>query len=60
MEYAKIDEAHSGLRGFCKKILPKCCQSRRSWRKFFEGKCDGDSVRRMRLPFSDDDEKAGS
>ena len=54
MEYEKIDGAHSGLRGLCKKILPKCCQSRRTWRRFFEGKCDGDSVRRMRMPFSDE------
>jgi len=59
IEYLKIDGAHSGLRGLCKKILPKCCRSRRSWRGFFEGKCDGDSVRRMRMPFSDD-EKANS
>lgn len=58
VEYEKIDEANSGLRGLCKKILPKCCQSRRTWRRFFEGKCDGDSVRRMRMPFSD--EKTGN
>lgn len=56
MEYSKIDEAHSGLRGLWKKVLPKCCQSRRSWRRFFEGgSCDGESVRRMRMPFSDED-----
>lgn len=54
IEYCKIDEAHSGLRGLWKQILPKCCQSRRSWRRFFEGQaCDGESVRRMRMPFSD-------
>lgn len=56
MEYSKIDEAHSGLKGMWKKVLPKCCQSRRSWRRFFEGgSCDGESVRRMRMPFSDGD-----
>jgi hypothetical protein len=55
IEYCKIDEAHSGLRGLWKKILPKSCQSRRSWRRFFEGQsCDGESVRRMRMPFSDE------
>jgi hypothetical protein len=55
IEYEKIDEAHSGLRGIWKKVLPKCCHSRRSWRRFFEGgSCDGESVRRMRMPFSEE------
>jgi hypothetical protein len=55
IEYDKIDRAHSGLRGLTKKLLPKFCQSK-SWRDFFGGKCDGDSVRRYRMPFSDDEE----
>ena len=54
IEYEKIDRAHRGLRGFCGKILPRFCQSKKRWRNFFDGKCDGDSVRRMRMPFSDD------
>ena len=45
-EYEKIDQAHSGLRGLWKKLTPKWCHGRNSRRKFFEGKCDGDSVRR--------------
>lgn len=52
IEYHKIDRAHTGLRGLSKKLLPKFCQ-KRCWRNFFCGKCDGDSVRRYRMPFSD-------
>jgi hypothetical protein len=48
-EYQKIDQAHSGFRGLWKKLTPKWCHGRNSRRKFFEGKCDGDSVRRYRL-----------
>jgi hypothetical protein len=48
-EYDKIDQAHSGLRGLWKKLTPKWCRGRDSRRKFFEGKCDGDSVRRYRV-----------
>ena len=49
LEYQKIDQAHSGFRGLWKKLTPKWCHGRNSRRKFFEGKCDGDSVRRYRL-----------
>ena len=59
IEYDKIDRAHSGLRGLTKKLLPKFCQNK-SWRDFFGGKCDGDSVRRYRMPFSDDEEEGDS
>ena len=48
-EYEKIDQAHRGVRGLWKKFTPKWCHSRNSRRKFFEGKCDGDSVRRYRM-----------
>jgi hypothetical protein len=48
-EYDKIDQAHSGFRGLWKKLTPKWCHGRNSRRKFFEGKCDGDSVRRYRV-----------
>jgi hypothetical protein len=48
-EYHKIDQAHSGFRGLWKKLTPKWCHGRNARRKFFEGKCDGDSVRRYRL-----------
>jgi hypothetical protein len=48
-EYHKIDQAYSGFRGLWKKLTPKWCRGRNARRKFFEGKCDGDSVRRYRL-----------
>lgn len=48
-EYEKIDQAHGGLRGLWKKLTPKWCHGRNARRKFFEGKCDGDSVRRYRV-----------
>ena len=48
-EYEKIDSAHSGLRGLWKKLTPKWCHGRNTRRNFFEGKCDGDSVRRYRV-----------
>jgi hypothetical protein len=48
-EYHKIDQAHSGFRGLWKKLTPKWCHGRNARRKFFEGKCDGDSVRRYRM-----------
>ena len=52
-EYEKIDQAHSGFRGLWKKLTPKWCHGRNSRRKFFEGKCDGDSVRRYRMEVCD-------
>ena len=48
-EYEKIDQAHSGFRGLWRKLTPKWCHGRDARRKFFDGKCDGDSVRRYRL-----------
>jgi hypothetical protein len=53
-EYEKIDRAHSGVRGVFKALMPTCWH-RSSWRKdFFHGKCDGSSVRRLRLRLPDD------
>ncbi len=48
VEYEKIDRAHSGFRGFCKELLPKSWY-KASRRNFFNGECDGESVRRYRL-----------
>ena len=56
-EYEKIDQAHSGVRGFWKKLTPKWCHGRKSRRKFFEGKCDGDSVRRYRMEVCDQNQQ---
>lgn len=56
-EYAKIDRAHSGLRGLLRRAAPRrFC--RRGRRGFFTGDCDGDSVRRFRVNVDDDDENA--
>jgi len=53
-EYEKIDRAHSGMRGVFKALMPTCWH-RSSWRKdFFHGKCDGSSVRRLRLQLPED------
>lgn len=55
-EYAKIDRAHSGVRGFWRRVVPKCLHSKDARRAFFTGDCDGDSVRRFRLDLDDADE----
>ena len=47
-EYSKIDKAHSGCRGLIRALLPRTW-CRRGWRDFFDGYCDGDSVRRFRV-----------
>lgn len=59
-EYAKIDRANSGLRGFFRKLMPRPFLSRNSRRDFFTGKCDGDSVRRFRMDVADDEESHAS
>ncbi|EXJ77922.1 hypothetical protein A1O3_09081 [Capronia epimyces CBS 606.96] len=47
-EYAKIDRAHSGVRGFLRRLVPRCvCKTAR--KGFFTGYCDGNSVRRFRM-----------
>jgi len=48
-EYAKIDSAHTGIRGLWKKVTPKWCHGKNSRKNFFDGKCDGDSIRRFRV-----------
>lgn len=47
-EYAKIDRAYTGLRGWFNQIIPKAWR-RCGRRDFFRGECDGDSVRRFRV-----------
>jgi hypothetical protein len=56
LEYAKIDRAYTGLRGFCRRVLPKSCfgDSRRNFWNGADGHeededDDADSVRRYRL-----------
>ena len=60
-EYAKIDRAHRGVRGLLKRVVPKWCQGPNGRRRFFEGvdgdddgDGDGESVRRYRMPLSED------
>jgi hypothetical protein len=62
LEYAKIDRAYSGVRGFCRKVLPSVC-FRDGRRNFWDRKeeeegdddaaSDADSVRRYRLTLSE-------
>ncbi|KAI1622992.1 hypothetical protein EDD37DRAFT_651181 [Exophiala viscosa] len=54
-EYAKIDRAHSGVRGFWRRVMPKCLH-KDGRRAFFSGDsdCDADSVRRFRLDLDAD------
>jgi hypothetical protein len=40
LEYAKIDRAHSGLRGFCRRFLPKSCFGAPSRRNFWNERAD--------------------
>ncbi|KIX01356.1 uncharacterized protein Z518_09081 [Rhinocladiella mackenziei CBS 650.93] len=53
-EYAKIDAAHSGVRGLLRRVLPRCLHSETARRGFFTGTCDGDSVRRFRMDVPDE------
>ncbi|KAL6250375.1 hypothetical protein RBB50_002677 [Rhinocladiella similis] len=59
-EYEKIDRAHSGVRGFLRKMLPKCMHSKNARRAFYTGGDgdgdDGHSVRRFRMSLDDADE----
>ncbi|KAK6380410.1 hypothetical protein LTS17_005600 [Exophiala oligosperma] len=56
-EYEKIDRAHSGVRGFLRKMLPKCVHSKNSRRAFYTGgDGDSDSVRRFRMSLDETDE----
>lgn len=58
-EYEKIDRGHSGLRGLWKQIMPRWCHSKNARRGFYDGRCDGGSVRRFRLSLLGDKEKLG-
>ncbi|OAG40063.1 hypothetical protein AYO21_05744 [Fonsecaea monophora] len=58
VEYEKIDRAHSGVRGFLRRVIPRCFRPKHGRRAFFTGECDGDSVRRFRLDVSDDESDA--
>lgn len=57
LEYAKIDRAYSGLRGFCRKVLPGVCfrDGRRNFwdRSDSDDVSDTDSVRRYRIRLPD-------
>ncbi|KIW21317.1 hypothetical protein PV08_01897 [Exophiala spinifera] len=58
-EYEKIDRAHSGFRGFLRKMLPKCMHSKNARRAFYAGAGgdgDSDSVRRFRMSLDDSDD----
>jgi len=54
-EYEKIDRAQRGTRGFIRRVWPQCMRKKDGRRAFFNGECDGDSVRRFRMDVSDDD-----
>ena len=57
-EYEKIDRASSGMRGFWRRVAPRCFQSRGSRTLFFEeGKPEREgSVRRFRMDIPEDEE----
>jgi len=54
-EYERIDKANSGLRGFFRKVTPRCVSGPQE--KFYEkDKSDAGSVRRYRMDDVDDDD----
>ena len=58
-EYEKIDRANRGIRGWWRRMAPRCCRSRDARTPFFEEK-DGrgnyeGSVRRFRMDLPDDE-----
>lgn len=59
-EYAKIDRASSGFRGFWRRVAPKWCQNRNRRTPFFEegkgGKTSEGSVRRFRMDIPEEPE----
>ncbi|KGO73858.1 hypothetical protein PITC_035740 [Penicillium italicum] len=57
-EYEKIDRASSGVRGFWRRVAPRCFQPRDSRTPFFEeGKTEREgSVRRFRMDIPEDEE----
>ncbi|KXG54649.1 uncharacterized protein PGRI_077930 [Penicillium griseofulvum] len=57
-EYEKIDRASSGVRGFWRRVAPRCFQTRDSRTPFFEeGKSEREgSVRRFRMDLPEDEE----
>ncbi|KAJ9615265.1 hypothetical protein H2200_001340 [Cladophialophora chaetospira] len=57
-EYEKIDRAHSGVRGFVRRVWPQCLRKKDGRRPFFTGDSDEDSVRRFRMDVSDEDSDA--
>ena len=54
-EYEKIDRAHTGARGFVRRVWPQCLRKKDGREAFFTGECDGNSVRRFRMDVSEDD-----
>ncbi|CAG8215557.1 unnamed protein product [Penicillium olsonii] len=61
-EYEKIDRASSGMRGFWRRVAPRCFQTRDARTPFFEeGKPEREgSVRRFRMDLPEPCAKAGS
>ncbi|KAF2687871.1 hypothetical protein K458DRAFT_171560 [Lentithecium fluviatile CBS 122367] len=55
-QYEKIDRANSGLRGFFRKIVPKCVSGEPSDTFYENDKSDAGSIRRYRMDVSDEDE----
>ncbi|KAF2244639.1 hypothetical protein BU26DRAFT_434418 [Trematosphaeria pertusa] len=56
MQYEKIDRANSGLRGFAKRIVPRCVSGHQPQRFYEKDRSDVGSVRRYRMDVSDDEE----
>lgn len=56
-EYEKIDRANSGIRGFIRRIVPKCVSGPPPPRFYENDKSDTGSVRRYRMDLSDDDDE---
>lgn len=56
-QYEKIDRAHTGLRGFVRRLVPRCVSGPAPQRFYEDEKSDAGSVRRYRMDFSDEDEE---
>jgi len=55
-QYEKIDRANTGLRGFFRKVVPRCVSGPPTQTFYENDKSDAGSVRRFRMDVSDDDE----
>lgn len=55
-QYEKIDRAHSGFRGFVRRLVPRCVSGPAPQRFYEDEKSDVGSVRRYRMDLSDDEE----